>query len=169
MVTPAAELLLATDPARAAVKLAERTPPPSDASLAAFDALVSDPPPWWLPVDLLLVAMLRESLEERVSLRAETMAGNLAASKELRALDPRPDPDLEEATRRRAAEGREPARGFATSSPARHRSRRSEAAVLGHVFERNGPRSTSDDSRGRLLELRSRPLTCEDSCRADRI
>ena len=87
MVTPAAELLLATDPARAAVKLAERTPPPSDASLAAFDALVSDPPPWWLPVDLILVAMLRESLEERVSLRAETMAGNLAASKELRALD----------------------------------------------------------------------------------
>jgi hypothetical protein len=87
VVTPAAELLLATDPARAAVKLAERTPPPSDASLAAFDALVSDPPPWWLPVDLILVAMLRESLEERVSLRAEIMAGNLAAWKELRALD----------------------------------------------------------------------------------
>ena len=51
MVTPAAELLLATDPARAAVTLAERTPPPWDASLATFDALVSDPPPWWLPVD----------------------------------------------------------------------------------------------------------------------
>lgn len=73
--------------ARGAVKLAEGTPPSSDASLAAFDALVSDPPPWWLPVDLILVAMLRESLEERVSLRAEAMAGNLAASKELRALD----------------------------------------------------------------------------------
>jgi hypothetical protein len=94
--------MLATDPARAAVTLAERTPPPWDASLATFDALVSDPPPWWLPVDLILVAMLRESLEERVSLRAEIMAGNLAAWKELRALDPRPDPDLEEATRRRA-------------------------------------------------------------------
>ena len=79
--------MLATDPARAAVTLAERTPPPWDASLATFDALVSDPPPWWLPVDLILVAMLRESLEERVSLRAETMAGNLAAWKELRALD----------------------------------------------------------------------------------
>lgn len=79
--------MLATDPARAAVTLAERNPPPWDASLATFDALVSDPPPWWLPVDLILVAMLRESLEERVSLRAETMAGNLAAWKELRALD----------------------------------------------------------------------------------
>lgn len=72
---------------RGPVKLAESTPPPSDASLKALDALVSDPPPWWLPVDLILVAMLRESLKERVALRAEAVAGNLAASKELRALD----------------------------------------------------------------------------------
>ena len=56
-----------------------------------------------------------------------------------------------------------------TSRPslARHRSRGSEAAVPGHVFERNGPQFASDNSRGRLPTARSRPLTFEYVCRAD--
>ena len=56
-----------------------------------------------------------------------------------------------------------------TSRPslARHRSRGSEAAVLGHVVERNGPQFTSDNSRGRLPTARSRPLTFEYVCRAE--
>ena len=72
---------------RAPVRLADRRKIPEDPALEAFLGLASEPPPWWLPCDAILAAILRESLEERAGLRAEVEAGSLSASRELRALD----------------------------------------------------------------------------------
>lgn len=73
---------------RAPVKLSKGAPRHhSDPAVEAVVGLLSEPPPWWLPCDLLLASILRESLEERVGLRAEVEAGNISASRELRALD----------------------------------------------------------------------------------
>ena len=69
------------------MKLADETSSSSDPSVTAVLGLLEDPPPCWVPCDAVLAAMLRESLEERVGLRAEVAAGNLAARRELRALD----------------------------------------------------------------------------------
>jgi len=72
---------------RSPAKLAESPTLEADPSLELLRSLVADPPSWWQPCDFILLSILRESLEERARLRAEAMAGNLTASKELRAVD----------------------------------------------------------------------------------
>ena len=138
---------------RAPAKLAETPDLEADPSLELLRSLVADPPSWWQPCDLILLSILRESLEERARLRAEAMAGNLTASKELRAVDLEVSRMLESlgltpTSRKRLDVDLFPSEGSRLESLRKRSSSRRLTAVEGgtkakveQVFERNGPQN----------------------------